>query len=362
MAEHCLQVKLIPVNIDLKEHAHRRYNPLTEEWVQVSPHRSKRPWQGQTEESNDLSLVAYDPSCYLCPGNKRSNGIVNEGYQRVYSFANDFAAIVPDTPPGEVNIDDLLIAKAERGTCKVICFSPKHNLTIPELSSEEVEQVVRVWIDEYVTLGKLDFINYVQIFENKGAVMGCSNPHPHGQIWAQESIPTEPLKKQHSQHRYFNTHGVTLLSDYLSIELQRQERIVIDDAHFVALVPFWAIWPFEMMIVPRRAMANIAEMTSEEIESFTRVLQAVTIRFDNLFQSSFPYSAGIHQAPTDKVDHPEWHWHMVFYPPLLRSATIKKFMVGYEMLANPQRDITPEMSAGMLRSTSAIHYKAHAVA
>lgn len=341
---------------DVSEHSHRRYNPLTGEWVQVSPHRSKRPWQGQQEKTEGESIPSYDPTCYLCPGNKRSNGEYNPTYTGPFAFTNDFSAIVEDVPEGTID-DGLLQAKTEKGICRVICFSPRHDLTIPEMEVEHIAAVVRLWQDEYATLGSKPFVNHVQIFENKGTVMGCSNPHPHGQIWSQASVPVEPLKKQEHQLAYFEQHGKTLLSDYLQQEHRVAQRIVFENDHFVALVPFWATWPFETMIVPKRAMAAITEMTPAETNAFADAYKRLTTRYDNLFSVSFPYSAGIHQAPTDGKAHPEWHWHMVFYPPLLRSATVKKFMVGYEMLANPQRDITPESSAERLRSLSEVHYK-----
>ena len=330
---------------------------MTGEWIQVSPHRSKRPWQGQVEKLQQPLDVEHDASCYLCPGNARSNGELNPRYESTFAFTNDFSAIVSDVPEGHFNDSDLLVAKSERGICKVICFSPKHNLTIPELTLSEIEEVVKVWVREFVSLGKFDFINYVQIFENKGEVMGCSNPHPHGQIWAQESIPVEPQKKQVNQLSYYSKNGRTLLYDYLRIEEKKRERIVTENDHFTVLVPFWATWPFETMIIPKRPMSNIAEMTDDEASAFAQMYKEVTTRYDSLFESSFPYSAGIHQAPTDNQVHSEWHWHMVFYPPMLRSASIKKFMVGYEMLANPQRDITAETSAEKLRSASPVHYK-----
>jgi UDPglucose--hexose-1-phosphate uridylyltransferase len=344
-------------HFDFTEHAHRRLNPLTGEWVQVSPHRAKRPWQGQIERVDVEQNPSYDATCYLCPGNMRSNGIVNPTYTSTYAFDNDFAAVVADVPSGEVDINELLKAKSERGICRVICFSPRHDLTVAEMTTEEIRNVVDVWIKEYEQLGANDFIQHVQIFENKGAVMGCSNPHPHGQIWAQESIPVEPLKKQSNQQAYYVKKGKTLLTDYIETELKQQQRIVFENEHFICVVPFWATWPFETMIVPKRAMARIIEMTEQERNAFADAYRRIAARYDNLFETSFPYSAGIHQAPTDNKQHSEWHWHMSFYPPLLRSASVKKFMVGYEMLANPQRDVTPEFAATKLRSLSEIHYK-----
>lgn len=342
---------------DLKEHSHRRYNPLTGEWVQVSPHRAKRPWQGQVERVASAQLDQHDPTCYLCPGNKRANGELNPDYTATYSFTNDFAALVHDVPEGEFAEEGLLIAKSERGICRVICFSPRHDLTIPELSVNEVRNVVDLWVNEYEQLSASPFIQYIQLFENKGAVMGCSNPHPHGQVWAQQSIPVEVMKKQQHQLAYFQQKNITLLADYSRLEQKHQERIVFENDHFLVVVPFWAVWPFETMIIPKRPMARITEMREEERIAFADAYKRLATRYDNLFEISFPYSAGIHQAPADGEAHPEWHWHMVFYPPLLRSATVKKFMVGYEMLANPQRDVTPEYSAEKLRSLSEVHYK-----
>ena len=345
--------------MDFNEFPHRRYNPLTESWVLVSPHRSKRPWQGQVERLPADTRPAHDPDCYLCAGNLRANGARNPDYDSVFVFDNDFAALLPDLPPrrqpgGE---HPFFRSKTERGTARVICFSPRHDLTIAEMSTPDIRKVVDAWVDEYRALGALPYVRYVQIFENKGAIMGCSNPHPHGQIWAQESVPEEPMKKLRTQLKYWKKHGRTLLADYLAAELAAGERILFENQHFVALVPYWAVWPFEAMIMPRRAMPSILDLTDAERDALADAYRELATRYDNLFQTSFPYSAGIHQAPADGKPHSEWHWHFVFYPPLLRSATVKKFMVGYEMLADPQRDITPEAAAERLRSVAGVHYR-----
>ncbi len=330
---------------------HRRFNPLTESWVLVSPHRSKRPWQGQVEKLAADTRPPHDPDCYLCAGNVRANGSKNPDYLSVFVFENGFAALLPDAPPAQKPVEGspFFKSKTERGMARVVCFSPRHDLTIAEMSTSDIRQVVDAWVEEYQTLGAKPMVNYIQIFENKGTIMGCSNPHPHGQIWAQQSIPDEPLKKQRAQRKYWKKHGRTLLADYLADELAAGERILFENEHFVALVPFWAVWPFEAMIVPRRAAARITELSDSEKTALADAYRQLAVLYDQLFQTSFPYSAGIHQAPTDGKAHSEWHWHFVFYPPLLRSATVKKFMVGYEMLANPQRDITPERAAQMLR-------------
>ena len=337
---------------------HRRYNPLTGQWVLVSPHRASRPWQGQMEKLAGHRRPSYDPSCYLCPGNVRASGIQTPDYQDVFAFDNDFSALLPGLPHERAGENPGFFRSApERGICRVICFSPRHDLTIPEMDIAAIRRVVDLWRNEYAELGKKSFIRYVQIFENKGEIQGCSNPHPHGQIWAQEHIPDEPLKKQQHQARYFRKYGRTLLADYWQEESDLRERILFENQHFVTLVPYWAVWPFEAMIVPKRPMPRITDMTDAECNAFAGAYKRLTLCYDNLFGVSFPYSAGIHQAPTDGRRHPEWHWHMVFYPPLLRSATVKKFMVGYEMLAGPQRDITPERAAEVLRGLPAEHYK-----
>ncbi len=335
---------------DLAEHPHRRYNALTGEWVLVSPHRAKRPWQGQQEEVEKETRPEYDPTCYLCPGNDRVGGEKNPPYTATFVFNNDFGALQASTPEGIFEKGNLLKAESERGICKVICFSPRHDLTLSEMAVADIRQVVDLWQREYEELGQLDFINYVQIFENKGIIMGSSNPHPHGQIWAQSSIPVEPAKELVQQTDYFNRYSRSLLSDYLAIELTEQKRIVIENEHFAALVPFWAVWPFETMIVSKRHFGNLSQMHDAEKDAFADIIKQLSAVYDKVFNVSFPYSAGIHQTPTDGQEHPEWHFHMHFYPPLLRSATVKKFMVGYEMLGNPQRDITPETAADRLRS------------
>lgn len=342
--------------IDYTEHPHRRYNPLTNQWVLVSPHRAKRPWQGQTEKQPADTRPAYDPTCYLCPGNKRADGPENPNYSSTYVFTNDFSALLENTPVQELN-DELFKAKSEQGICRVICFSPNHSLTVPEMETNDIVKVVDIWCSQYAELGGKPFINHVQIFENKGAIMGCSNPHPHGQIWAQSSVPDEVEKECQSQKNYFDKHGRTLLFDYLEQELAKNERIVFENNTFVALVPFWAVWPFETMILPKRPVQDITQLTMAERYDFAEIYKQLTVKYDNLFEVSFPYSAGIHQQPTDGKLHSEWHMHMHFYPPLLRSASVKKFMVGYEMMANAQRDITAEQSAERLRNLPLVHYK-----
>jgi len=339
-----------------KEHPHTRFNPLTREWVLVSPHRTKRPWQGQEERVPPEHLPPYDPSCYLCPGNSRAGGVRNPDYQSIFVFDNDFAALLPDTPGDSVKGGGLLAVRPERGVCRVLCFSRRHDLTLARMEVSAIRQVIDAWADEYVRLGSLAFINHVQIFENRGEMMGCSNPHPHCQIWATENIPNEVVKELESQAQYRADHQSCLLCDYLSQEAQSKERLVCANRHFAALVPFWAVWPFELLVVPKRHVASLDGLKSEERDALADILKRVTTRYDNLFEVSFPYTMGFHQQPTDGMAHEEWHLHAHFYPPLLRSATVRKFMVGFEMLAMPQRDITPESAAERLRECSERHY------
>lgn len=334
---------------------HRRYNILTGEWILVSPHRTKRPWQGKTEDQGLVKKDSYDPTCYLCPGNARAGGETNPDYKEPYTFVNDFSSLLPDSPK-IVEHHKFLRAESEQGICKVVCFSPDHSLTLPLMEVVDITKVIGMWKKEYLELGNKEYINYVQIFENKGAIMGCSNPHPHGQIWAQSSIPTEIEKKSVKFKDYWKENRSSLLGDYVSQELELNERILEENEDFVALIPYWAIWPFEAMIIPKRHVQHIGQLSKAEEKSYAEILKKLTIKYDNLFETSFPYSSGIHQAPTDGKDYPEWHFHMSFYPPLLRSATVKKFMVGYEMFAGPQRDITAEHAAKRLNELPSIHY------
>ena len=336
------------MNSDLQNYSHKRYNSLTGEWVLVSPHRAKRPWQGQEEEISPEVRPVHDPSCYLCAGNTRASGDINPDYKDVFVFVNDFSALQDDSE--RFNIDEGLIkAESEQGICKVICFSPDHSKSLAQMTIKEIQKVIYAWQEEYVSLGKLKNINYVQIFENKGAIMGCSNPHPHGQIWSQSSLPNEVFKKDKQQYDYFKFNKKTLLEDYLKQELKIRERIIFENRAFVVLTPFWAIWPYEVMIIPKIPQKSINELRIEETILFAEAISVVTKIYDKLFNCSFPYSSGIHQAPTNLENNEHWHWHMSFYPPLLRSATVKKFMVGYEMFASPQRDITPETAAAILK-------------
>ena len=337
--------------LDLKKHTHRRFNPLTQEWVLVSPHRTDRPWQGQVEKTDKVELPQYDPTCYLCPGNERAGGVRNPHYESTFVFDNDFPAMLPDTSSEGFAKDDLLIAEGEPGICRVVCFSPRHDLTISGMELSDIRRVIDVWTEQYNELGSLPLINAVQIFENRGAMMGASNPHPHCQIWANSTLPNETVKELSSFGGYMQTHQSCLLCDYLALELSEKTRIVVENGGFAALVPFWAIWPFEIMIVSKRHATAMDMLNDSERDELADILKAVTFRYDLLFNTPFPYTMGFHQRPTDGEEHSGFHFHAHFYPPLLRSATVRKFMVGYEMLGTPQRDITAEDAAQRLRDT-----------
>jgi UDPglucose--hexose-1-phosphate uridylyltransferase len=341
---------------DQQNISHQRFNPLTRDWVLVSPHRMERPWLGKVEESPPAQAPSYDSECYLCPGNARAAGARNPKYESTFVFENDFPALQPEAPQTEGEASGLLVARAEGGVCRVVCFSPRHDLTIPRMSSRELRRVVDVWVEQYESLGKIPWIQHVQIFENRGTLTGCSNPHPHCQIWANSCIPNEPAKEQASFREYNETHNACLICEYTKQELGLRERIVCENDAFVALVPYWAIWPFETLLLSKRHTTGMDELTLAERDLLADILKWLTIRYDNLFRVPFPYTMGFHQRPTDGRAHPEWHFHAHYYPPLLRSATVQKFMVGYELLATPQRDITPESAAARLFAMKEIHY------
>jgi UDPglucose--hexose-1-phosphate uridylyltransferase len=338
--------------LDLSKTPHRRWNPLVREWVLVSPHRNQRPWQGQVEKKPQQQPPQYDPSCYLCPGNPRAGGHQNPNYSGTFVFDNDFAALVPQTAPGELEIDKLIVASAERGICRVICFSPRHDLTISNMELNDVVRVVEVWTEQYKELGERDWINYVQIFENRGEMMGASNPHPHCQVWANETVPNYPTVEQKSFLEFSDESQKCLLCEYLRLENAAGTRVVCSNDFFTVVVPFWAIWPFEVLVLANQHSTGLDQLSTGAQRGLADVLKRITSGYDNLFGMSFPYSMGLHQRPTDGQPHSEWHLHAHFYPPLLRSATVRKFMVGYEMLGGPQRDITSETAAERLRATS----------
>lgn len=340
---------------NLIENPHRRFNPLTGEWVLVSPHRTQRPWQGKLENTPSLKRPEYDPKCYLCPGNERAGGIKNPDYKNTFVFTNDFAAILPDTKTISMEENPLIKAEQINGTSRVICFSPRHDLTLPEMEIDDINKVIQLWMDETSELGKK--YKWIQIFENKGEIMGCSNPHPHGQIWAGSSLPNEARKENTNQKIYFEQYKRLMLADYLEYELNVKERIVTENSEWAVIVPFWAVWPFETILVPKKNISRITDLSSPQQIGLANILKVLTIKYDNLFNISFPYTMGWHGAPFEEEADKYWQLHAHFYPPLLRSATVKKFMVGYEMLSEAQRDITPEQAADRLRKLPDIHYK-----
>jgi UDPglucose--hexose-1-phosphate uridylyltransferase len=341
--------------------SHRRYNPLLDEWVLCSPGRLQRPWQGQVETASEESLPAYDPSCYLCPGNARAGGARNPAYTSTLAFDNDFPALRPAAAEANEETrnrdDDLLAARAAGGVCRVLCFSPRHDLTLALMSRAEIRPVVDAWAEESARLGARDDVAHVQVFENKGEMMGCSNPHPHCQVWATGHVPTLATRRLAGQRRHFEAHGSDLLGDVLARELVDGARIVCANEHWAVLVPFWAVWPFETMVLPRRQVADLAGLSSEERDALADILWRLNVRYDNLFRCSFPYSMGWHERPTDGAPHPSWRLHASYHPPLLRSATVRKFVVGYELTAESQRDLTPEEAAARLRESPERHYR-----
>lgn len=318
----------------------------------VSPHRTERPWQGAVERLPPIERPRYDPTCYLCPGNQRAGGVRNPQYGATFVFENDFTALKKDVPATKIDVRNkgLIVAEGEAGICRVMCFSPRHDLTFSSMEVGDIEEVIRVWSSQFTELGGMDGINHVQIFENRGEMMGASNPHPHCQIWATRSVPEMPRRELVCQQSYLQSHGMCLLCDYLQLEQAEQSRVVCSNEGFVVLVPFWAVWPFEVLVCSRRHLGSLPELSDAERAQLAAILKQIVSTYDRVFDVPFPYSMGFHQTPTDEKQHPEWHFHAHFYPPLLRSATVRKFMVGFEMLGNPQRDITPELAAEKLRS------------
>lgn len=331
---------------------HRRWNALRRDWVLVSPQRTQRPWQGQTETTAKPAALTYDPECYLCPGNTRAGGVRTPQYESTFVFENDFAALKPDVADAKLDLDDagLLRAETEGGVCRVICFDPRHDLTLATMEQTAIRRVVDVWATQEAELAEREDVGYVQIFENRGAMMGASNPHPHCQIWATQHIPNEPTLELAAQREHYAAHGSPLLLDYLALEQREGERIVAENDSWVALVPFWAVWPFEVLLIPRSHSASLRALDSAARDGLAGMLQTVTAGYNRVFDTPFPYSMGFHGAPVDGGEYPEWQLHAHFFPPLLRSATVRKFMVGFELLGSPQRDITPESAAATLRA------------
>jgi UDPglucose--hexose-1-phosphate uridylyltransferase len=335
------------------QNPHRRYNALTGDWILVSPHRTQRPWQGKQEVTAPDRRPQYDPKCYLCPGNERAGGAKNPAYTSTYVFTNDFAAILPNGP-SRAEGTALLRTQSVAGTCRVICFSPRHDWTLPAMPAEAIRGVVDVWAQQTEELGHK--YRWIQVFENKGDIMGCSNPHPHGQVWASDFLPNEPFKEDRQQLAYLHEKGSVLLMDYLAVELEQEIRIVVQNRDWVALLPYWATWPYEILLLPKHPVARLPDLQDSERTSLAEILKRLLIRYDNLFEVSFPYSMGWHGAPYGAGEIGHWQLHAHFYPPLLRSATVKKFMVGYEMLGEAQRDLTAEQAARTLRDQSEIHF------
>jgi UDPglucose--hexose-1-phosphate uridylyltransferase len=298
----------------------------------------------------------FDPGCYLCPGNLRASGDRNPPYDTTFAFDNDYPALLPDAPASARAGDELFVTESQPGRCRVVCFSPRHDLTLAQMDVAGIRAVVDTWAGEVDRLARTAGIGYVQVFENKGAAMGCSNPHPHGQIWASATVPHLPARKLEMQRRYAERHGRDLLGDYLARELEMGERIVCRNDAWVVVVPFWAVWPFETMIVPVRMVGDLRALTADERTQLADIMRRLTSRYDNLFRCSFPYSMGWHGRPVDGGEYPGCRLHAVYYPPLVRSATVRKFLVGYEMTAEPQRDLTAESAAERLRCQPEMHY------
>lgn len=334
---------------------HRRYNPLTGDWVLVSPHRTSRPWQGGREKLPPEDLTSYDPDCYLCPGNARAGGERNPDYTATFVFTNDFAALLPEGGDVTPFSDELFQARAVQGTCRVLCFSPRHDLSLALMSEGEIDAVIDMWAEQFTELGER--YRWVQVFENRGAMMGSSMPHPHGQVWASDQLPNEPAKEDSRQREYFARHDVPLLLDYLVQELEHGERIVVENDDWAAIVPYWAVWPFETILLPKAGVRYFQDLDQAQRAGLASILKRLLVRYENLFETAFPYSMGWHPAPNGIDDPAHWQLHAHFYPPLLRSAAVKKFLVGYEMLAEAQRDITPEQAAARLQAMSEVHYR-----
>ncbi|MBQ4834176.1 UDP-glucose--hexose-1-phosphate uridylyltransferase [Pseudoalteromonas sp. MMG010] len=340
---------------------HRRKNPLTGRWILVSPHRNNRPWLGATEAPNNTTLVNYDEACPLCPTNTRANGESNPDYKYTHVFNNDFGALTPscnDLPADNLN-DDLFSADHTSGECRVMCFSPEHNKTLPELEHDALCAVVATWQAQYNELSQR--YQCVQVFENKGEIMGCSQPHPHGQIWAHQHLSTEVDIEDTQQLDYFNKRGTALLADYVKKEQADGTRTVFENTHWLVVVPFWAAWPFETLLLSKDNVQHFGQLNSTQIDTLAEALKVLTTKYDNIFNCSFAYSMGWHNAPANRgQDEQHWRLHAHFYPPLLRSASIKKHMVGYEMLGESQRDLSAETAASILQAASTTHYKATA--